>query len=51
MRFLKLAGLTLCAMSLSSFMIVSADAAKSQMTGKHHYHHHHVTKGKGGGRH
>jgi hypothetical protein len=66
MRFLKLAGLTLCAISLSSFMIVSADAAT---TGYHHYHpyhhyhgyhpyhhyhgyhHYHAAKGKTGGRH
>jgi hypothetical protein len=51
MRALKVVGLMLCAISLSSFMIASANAAKSQMTGKHHYHHHHATKGKGGGRH
>ncbi len=50
MRFLNLVGLALCAISLSSFMIVSADAAQGKMP-KHHYHHHHATKGKGGGRH
>ena len=56
MRFLKLAGLTLCAISLSSFMIVSADAAT---TGYHHYHayhgyhgyhHHHAVGAKRGGK-
>jgi hypothetical protein len=52
MRFLKLVGLTLCAISLSSFMIISADAATGKYHSvKHHYHHHHAAKGKTGGRH
>jgi hypothetical protein len=53
MRFLKLAGLTLCAISLSSFMIVSADAATTGKyhSVKHHYHHHHAAGGKRGGKH
>jgi hypothetical protein len=51
MRFLKLAGLTLCAISLTSFMIVSADAATAYHSPQHHYHHHHAGKGKTGGRH
>jgi hypothetical protein len=51
MRFLKLAGLTLCAISLSSFMIVSVDAATAYHSPQHHYHHHHAAKGKTGGRH
>jgi hypothetical protein len=51
MRFLKLAGLTLCAISLTSFMIVSADAATASHSPQHHYHHHHAGKGKTGGRH
>jgi len=56
MRFLKLVGLTLCAISLSSFLIASVHAAQSNMPAKHHsvkhhYHHHHAAKGKTGGRH
>jgi len=47
MRFLKLAGPTLCAISLSSFMIISANAATGKYHSvKHHYHHHHAAKGK-----
>jgi hypothetical protein len=53
MRFLKLVGLTLCAISLSSFLIASAHAATTGKyhSVKHHYHHHHAAKGKTGGRH
>jgi Spy/CpxP family protein refolding chaperone len=55
MRFLKTVGLTLCAVSLSAFVVASANAQDKPMMKKHHhhhgYHHHHVTKGKGGGRH
>jgi hypothetical protein len=55
MRFLKTVGLSLCAVSLSAFVVASANAQDKPMMKKHHhhhgYHHHHVTKGKGGGRH